>query len=381
MKKGFTVRLYPKQEQDILMRKHIGSQRYIYNWGLAKNKELYELEQKKYSITELGKLLTQYKKEEEVQWLNEVSNATLKEALRNLDKAYSSFFKSKKGFPKFKSKKHSNTTFYSRYDKLKFYKNGTVNLEKIGKVKCKSSYKDYDFTTVTKFSNPTVTWNDRCWVLNFTIDVEPNINKLEDKILSIDLGIKQLAIVNIDGLDIPNINKTKVVRDLEKRLKRLQRQCSRKYIMNRKGGCYQKTKNIAKLELKIRKLHRKLKNIRLNHIHQATSKMVKNKPRMIVMEDLNVKGMLRNRHLAKAIAQQGFYKFIEQMKYKCAFNGIKFIQVPRFYPSSKMCSSCGAIKKDLKLKDRTYKCSCGFTCDRDKNAAYNLANYGLGMTL
>ncbi|MGL5577032.1 MAG: RNA-guided endonuclease InsQ/TnpB family protein [Sarcina sp.] len=381
MKKGFTVRLFPTHEQDILMRKHIGSQRFIYNWGLGKNKELYELEQKKYSTTELGKLLTQFKKEEEYIWLNEVSNATLKEALRNLDKAYAQFFKTKKGFPKFKSKKHSNTSFYSRYEKLKFYENGTLNLEKIGKIKFKSSYKDYDFTTITKFSNPTVTWNDRCWVLNFTIEVEPNLNKLEDKVLAIDLGIKQLAIVNIDGLDIPNINKTKVVKNLEKKLKRLQRQCSKKYIMNKKGGSYQKTKNIAKLELKIKKLHRKLKNIRNNHIHQATSKMVKNKPRMIVMESFSVSNMMKNRHLAKAIAQQGFYKFIEQMKYKCALNGIKFIQVPTFYPSSKMCSSCGNTKKDLKLSDRTYKCSCGFTCDRDKNASYNLANYGLSVAL
>ena len=319
MKKGFTVRLFPTQEQDILMRKHIGSQRFIYNWGLAKNKELYELEQKKYSTTDLGKMLTQFKKEEEYVWLNEISNAT----------------------------------FYSRYDKLKFYENDTVNLEKIGKVKFKSSY-DIDFTTITKFSNPTVTWNNRCWVLNFTIDVEPNVNNLEDKVLAIDLGIKQLAIVNIDGLDIPNINKTRVIKNLEKKLKRLQRQCSRKYFSNKKGGSYQKTKNIAKLELKIKKLHRKLKNIRNNHIHQATSKMVKNKPKMIVMENLNVSNMMKNRHLAKAIAQQGFYKFIEQMKYKCALNGIKFIQAPTFYPSSKMCSCCGSIKKDLKLSDRVY---------------------------
>lgn len=379
MKKGFTIRLFPTYEQDILMRKHVGSQRFIYNWGLAKNKELYELEQKKYSTADLGKMLTQFKKEKEYVWLNEVSNATLKEALRNLDKAYSNFFKTKKGFPKFKSKKHSNATFYSRYDKLKFYKNGTVNLEKIGKVEFKSSY-NIDFTTITKFSNPTVTWNDRCWVLNFTIDVEPNINKLEDKILAIDLGIKQLAIVNIEGLDIPNINKTRVIKNLEKKLKRLQRQCSRKYLLNKKGGSYQKTKNIAKLELKIKKLHRKLKNIRNNHIHQATSKMVKNKPKMIVMESLNVSNMMKNRHLAKTIAQQGFYKFIEQMKYKCALNGIKFIQAPTFYPSSKMCSCCGSIKKDLKLSDRVYNCNCGFSCDRDKNATYNLANYGLSLS-
>ncbi|HFD2031085.1 TPA: RNA-guided endonuclease InsQ/TnpB family protein [Clostridium perfringens] len=382
MKKGFTVRLYPTEEQEILMRKHIGSQRYIYNWGLAKNKELYELEQKKYSITDLGKILTQVKKEEKFKWLNEVSNATLKEALRNLDKAYKKFFKEKKGFPKFKSKKHSNATFYSRYDKLKFYNNGAVNLEKIGKVKFKSSYKNIDFTTITKFSNPTVTFNNRCWILNFTIDIEPIINKLEDKVLAIDLGIKQLAICNIEGLDIKNINKTRIVKDLEKKLKRLQRQCSKKYIMNKKGGSYQKTKNIAKLELKIKKLHSRLKNIRNNHVHQATSKLVRANARLVVMEDLKVSNMMKNRHLAKAIAQQGFYKFIEQMKYKCALNGIEFIQVPTFYPSSKTCSCCGYIKKDLKLSDRTYKCdNCNFVCDRDKNAAYNLANYGLSLSL
>lgn len=381
MKKGFTVRLFPTQEQDILMRRHIGSQRYIYNWGLSKNKELYELEKKKYSTTDLGKMLTQYKKEEEVKWLNEISSATLKEALRNLDKAYSQFFKTKKGFPKFKSKKHSNSTFYSRYERLKFYKNGTVNLEKIGKVKCKSSYKDYDFTQIAKFSNPTVTWNNRCWVLNFTIEVEPNLNKLEDKILGIDLNIKMLANTNFEDLDIININKTKLVKDLEKKLKRLQRQCSRKYEKNKKGGSCQKTKNIAKLELKIKKLHSKLKNIRLNHIHQATNKMVKSKPKMVVMETLDIKRMMKNRYLAKMIAQQGFYKFMEQMKYKCVLNGIKFIQVDKFYPSSKMCSNCGSIKKDLKLSDRVYNCTCGFICDRDKNATYNLANYGLSQSL
>ena len=378
MKKGFTIRLFPTEEQDILMRKHIGSQRYIYNWGLAKNKELYEIEKKKYSTTELGKMLTQYKKQKEVKWLNEVSNATLKEALRNLDNAYKIFFKGG-GFPKFKSKKYSNATFYSRYDKIKFYKNGVVNLEKIGKVKFRSSYKNYDFTEINRFSNPTVAWSGRCWVLNFAIDVEPNFEKLEDKVLAIDLGIKQLAIVNIDGLDIPNINKTRLVKGLEKKLKRLQRQCSRKYIMNKKGGSYQKTKNIAKLELKIKKLHRKLKNIRNNHIHQATSKMVKNKPRMIVMEDLKVSNMMKNRHLARSIANQGFYKFIKQIKYKCDFNGIEFIQAPTFYPSSKMCSNCGNIKKDLKLSDRVYKCLCGLEIDRDKNASINLANYGLSL--
>lgn len=145
------------------------------------------------------------------------------------------------------------------------------------------------------------------------------------KVLTIDLGIKQLAIVNIDGLDISNINKTRAVKTLEKKLKRLQRQISRKYLLNKEGESYFKTKNILKLELKIKKLHRKLKNIRLNHTHQATNKMVKNKPKMVVMEDLNVSNMMKNRHLAKVIQQQGFYTFINEMKYKCAFNGIEFI--------------------------------------------------------
>lgn len=138
MRKGLTIRLYPTKEQEILMRKHIGCQRYVYTWGLALDNELYDKEQKKYSITQLGVMLTQYKKE--VEWLNEVSNATLKEGLRNLDKAYTNFYKKRAGLPRFKSKKKCNDTFYSRYDKVKFYENGTVNLEKIGKVKFKSSY-------------------------------------------------------------------------------------------------------------------------------------------------------------------------------------------------------------------------------------------------
>lgn len=380
MIKGFAIRLYPTIEQDILMRKHIGCQRYVYNWGLALNNKLYEEKKKKYSITELGKMLTQYKKEDEVSWLNEVSNATLKEALRNLDKAYTGFYKGRSKLPRFKSKKKSSATFYSRYEKVKFYENGTVNLEKIGKVNYKSSY-DLDLTKISKFSNPTVTFNGRCWVLNVGIDIEPNIKKLEDKVLAIDLGIKQLAIVNIDGLDVPNINKTRVVKALEKKLKRLQKQCSRKYLLNKRGGSYFKTESIKKLELKIKKLHRKLKNIRLNYIHQATSKLVKTNARLVVMENLKISNMMKNRHLAKAIQQQGFYTFINQMIYKCAFYGIEFIQAPTFYPSSKTCSCCGNIKKNLKLSDRIYKCDkCGFVVDRDKNATFNLANYGLSIS-
>lgn len=177
---------------------------------------------------------------------------------------------------------------------------------------------------------------------------------------------------------IVNINKTKKVKKLKKRLRRLQRQVSRKYEANRCGNKFVKTNNIIKLEDQIKLLHRKLSNIRNNHIHQATSKIIKLNPYRIVMEDLNIVGMMKNKHLSKAIAEQGFYEFIRQIKYKCEFNGIEFIQVDRWYPSSKTCSCCGNVKQDLKLKDREYVCDkCGLVIDRDKNASINLGNYGL----
>ena len=374
MMRGLNIRLYPTKEQEELMYKHIGSMRFVWNWALDKQVDFYKKTKKKLSVTELGKELTRIKQLKEYTWLYEVSNATLKESIRDLDKAYQRFFKGS-GFPKFKSRKKSEPRFYSRYDKVKFTKD-TVNLEKIGKVKYRADYA-MDLTQITKFANPRVKFNGRCWVLTLGIETSIKEVKINDFSLGIDLGIKELAITNIDELDTKNINKTQKVKKLIKKLKRLQRQCSRKYENNREGVRYQKTKNIAKLENKIKKLHNKIRNIRLNHIHQATSMMVKTKPSRVVMEDLNVRGMMKNRHLSRAIAEQGFYTFISQMKYKCERYGIEFIQVPRFYPSSKTCSNCGNIKKDLKLSDRTYRCSCGFTCDRDKNASYNLANYDL----
>ena len=174
-----------------------------------------------------------------------------------------------------------------------------------------------------------------------------------------------------------NINKTKEVKRLKKVLKRKQRQCSMKYEINKKGKEYVKTKNIAKLEKQIKLIHRRLSNIRLNYIHQVTNMIVKTKPSRIVMEDLNIKGMMKNKHLSKAVAEQCLYDFKMKMKYKCEFYGIQFIEADRFYPSSKTCSHCGSIKKDLKLKDRVYKCSCGLIIDRDYNASINLSRYKL----
>lgn len=370
------IRLYPTKEQEILFYKHIGCQRYIYNWALNLNNELYKKDKKKYSSTVLGKMLTQYKKQEV--WLNEVSSATLKESIRNLDKAYTNFYKGRTNLPKFKSRKKSKLSFYSRYDKIKFYQNNTVNLEKIGKVKYKSSY-NIDLTQIIKFSNPHVSYNGRCWVLTLGIEVINEFQELTNAVIGIDLGVKYLAICS-DGVVYKNINKEATIKKLEKRLKRLQRQVSKKYELNKEGRSYRKSNNIIKLENKINRLYRKLHNIRLNYIHQTTSAIVKTKPCMVVMEDLCIKDMMKNKSIAKQVQKIGLYEFIRQMKYKCEWNNIEFIQVDKYYPSSKMCSQCGEVKKDLKLSDRTYKCEkCGLIIDRDFNASVNLMNYGRSL--
>ena len=372
--KSFTIKLYPNKQKEVLFYKHINCQRYVYNWALNLNNELYRKDKKKYSSTNLGKMLTQYKKQET--WLNEVSNATLKEAIRNLDKVYTNFYKKRANLPKFKSKKKSKLSFYSRYETIKFYENNRVNLEKIGKVKYKSSY-NIDFIKETSFKNPHVSYNGRCWVLTFALDVENKIKSLTNEVIGIDLGIKYLAICS-DGVVYKNINKTHVVKKLEKRLKRLQRQVSRKYEINKKGGRYVKTNNIKKLEKDIRRIHRRLKNIRVNYLHQTTANIVKTKPYRVVMEDLSITSMMKNKSISKYLCKLGLYEFTRQMKYKCKWNGIEFIQVDRYYPSSKKCSHCGTIKKDLKLSDRRYKCNeCGLDIDRDFNASLNLMNYGL----
>lgn len=373
MKKSLKIRLLPTEQQELLMLKSIGCSRFAYNWALNRCNELYE-QGIKYNMSNIRKEFTQLKKQEEFKWLNEVSNTTMVEAMRNLDKAFKTFFKTKKGYPKFKSKRKSKQSFYVRYDNL-YFKKGICNIEKVGKIKFKTNYNIPN----CKYSNPYCSYDGKYWYLSFGVEVEENQTTLnKDLSIGIDLGIKDLAIVNCLDKPIRNINKTKRVKVLKKRLRRLQRQVSRKYEANRCGNKFVKTNNVIKLEDQIKLLHRRLSNIRNNHIHQATSKIIKLNPYRIVMEDLNIVGMMKNKHLSKAIAEQGFYEFIRQIKYKCELNGIEFIQVDRWYPSSKTCSCCGNVKQDLKLKDREYVCDkCGLVIDRDKNASINLGNYGL----
>ena len=233
-----------------------------------------------------------------------------------------------------------------------------------------------------KFSNPRICYENNKWILSFGIECNNQAFELNDFSIGIDLGIKETAVVSFEdkSLIFKNINKTKRVKNLKRKLKHLQRKVSRKYHTNNKNNTYEckwfKSNNILKTEEQIRKIYAKISNIRKNYNHQTTHKLVSLLPKRVVMEDLNISGMMKNRHLSKAIQEQCFYEFIRQMKYKCEWLGIEFIQADRFYPSSKTCNHCGNIKKDLKLSDRTYICEhCGFTIDRDLNAAMNLANY------
>lgn len=372
MIKSVKIRLLPTKEQEELMFKTIGCSRFAYNWALNRSNEMYE-NGESHSMNKIRKDFTQLKKKEEFKWLNDVSNTAMVESMRNLDVAFKNFFKKQKGYPKFKSKRKSRQSFYVRHDALKF-KDGMCNIEKIGKVKFKTNYKIPD----CKYTDPHCSFDGKYWYLSFGFEHnESQVVLNKDLSIGIDLGVKDLAITNVHDKPFININKTERVKKLKKRLKRLQRQVSRKYEANKQGNNYIKTNNIVKLEREIKLIYRKLHNIRTNHIHQTTNSIIKMNPYRVVMEDLNVKGMMKNKHLARAIGEQYFFEFSRQMEYKCKFRGIEFIKADRWYPSSKTCSCCGTIKSDLKLKDRMFKCDCGFVLDRDKNASINLANYKL----
>ena len=364
------IRLYPTEVQEQKLWQSVGTARFIYNWTLARQEENYKNGGKFISDNDLRKEITQLKKSE-LSWLKEVSNNVAKQAVKDACNSYKRFFKGVSDKPRFKSRRKSKPSFYNDNCKLKV-KDNAVNIEKVGWI----NIKPYSIPLGVKYSNPRISFDGKYWYISVGIERELRNVELTNESIGIDVGVKDLAICS-NGMIFKNINKTKEVKRLKKVLKRKQRQCSNKYEKNKKGKGFVKTKNIAKLEKQIRLLHRKLANIRSNHIHQATNKIVKAKPSRVVMETLNIKGMMKNRHLAKAIQQQCLYDFKIKMKYKCELYGIEFVEADKWFPSSKMCSCCGVIKKDLKLKDRIYQCSCGLKIDRDFNASINLSRYKL----
>ena len=229
--------------------------------------------------------------------------------------------------------------------------------------------------TNCKYMNPRFTYDGLYWYVSVSIEVEDGNDISSRDGIGIDLGIKDLAVCS-DGNTYENINKKQKVKKLEQRKRKLQRSISRRYEKNKKGVSYCKTSNIIKREKELLKVIKRLTNIRQNHRHQTTSAIVKRKPSFICIEDLDVSGMMKNKHLSKAVQEQGFYEFRKQITYKSERNNIPLIIADRFFPSSKLCSCCGNIKKDLKLSDRIYKCECGNIIDRDYQASLNLKIYG-----
>ena len=367
--KGYKIRLLPTKEQETLIRKSIGVSRFIYNWCLDK-----QINSEKFiADNELRKEITKLKNTEEYNWLTEVGSNVIKQSAKDLCNAYKRYFNKKSNKPKFK-KKGTTNSFYVNYESMKRTNIG-VRCEKIGDIK--TSERLPKIKKDKHYLNPHIVFDGKYYYITFGCEKETTKNEHTKEVIGIDLGIKHLAVCS-NGSIYKNINKTKTVRKTEKKLRRLQRQVSKKYLKNKEGNKFIKTNNIIKLEKHIKLLQRRLKNIRENYIHQITTSLVKTKPSKIVVEDLNIKGMLKNRHLSKAISNQCFYKFINIFEYKCKWNDIAFIKADRFYPSSKKCSCCGSIKKELRLKDRAYKCSvCGLSIDRDFNASLNLKNYKL----
>ena len=373
--KSFKTEINPSEEQKVKIHKTIGTCRFIYNFYLAHNKELYNNGEKFMSSNRFRVWLNnEYLSEHpEYSWIKEAYSKAVTQSVNNGQTAFTRFFNHESAFPKFKKKGRSDVKMY-------FVKNNPkdcrcerhrINIPSLGWVRIKE--KGYIPTTKDGYvvKSGTVSMKaDRYYV---SVLVEISDNKIADNSnagIGIDLGLKDFAIVS-NGKTYKNINKSARLKKLEKQLIREQRCLSRKYENLKKGEVTQRA-NIQKQKLKVQKLHHKIDNIRTDYMNKTIAEIVKTKPSYITIEDLNVKGMMKNRHLSKAVASQKFYEFRIKLQAKCNENGIELRVVDRWYPSSKTCHCCKNIKKDLRLSDRIFKCDCGYIEDRDLNAALNL---------
>ena len=373
MIKVIKIQLLPNNKQKTKLFQLAGVARFAYNWAIAKERENYSNGNKFLSDFELRKEFTLLKKQNEYIWLNDYSNNITKQAIKDACKAYKNFFKRVSKFPKFKSKKRNKPAFFQDSIKLKFSETH-VKLEKISNRRELNWIKLAEYSRIplgVKYFNPRITFDGLKWWISVGIEIENSLEIPNNNGIGIDLGIKNLAICS-DGNIYKNINKISKIIKIQKKKHRLQRKISRKYIKNKRGGSYKKTSNIIKSERKLLKINQRLTNIKKNYIHQITTEIINRKPRFITVEDLNVIGMMKNKHLSKAIHEQCLYEFRKLLEYKCKWNNIELRIADRFYPSSKTCNCCGKIKKDLKLSDRIFKCECGYIADRDFNASLNL---------
>lgn len=376
MIKGVKIRIYPTKEQESKFWEHIGSCRYIWNYMLEIQNIRYENKEQRLFSVGMIRLLTTIKNDGEHDWLYNVSNASLQHVCKDLDRSFRLFFENKKGRPKMKSKKKCRPSYPVRCDDM-YFQNGSVNISKVGKVKYKTDL-PVPNGKGCKFKNPHISYKTGKWYLSFGVECESQMLDLTDKPVGVDLGVKEFAVVAYgeEKIVFHNINKSKKVKSLTKKLKHLQRSVSRKYEENRIGNAYIKTNNIKKYEGKIRKIYERITNIRHNYVHQTTSKIISLRPNRVVIEDLDLNRLKRNKYMYRIISEQNFYEFSRQMQYKCEWNNIPFVKADRYYPSSKTCSCCGNVKDVLKISERTFICpNCGFKIDRDFNAAINLSRY------
>ena len=374
MLKSFKTEINPTVEQKIKINKTIGTCRYVYNFYLAHNRNLHD--QGKKFMT--GKSFSVWLNNEYIPnhpdkaWIKEAYSKAVKKSIEDGCTAFTRFFKHQSDFPNFKKKGKSDVKMY-------FVKNNPkdcrcerhrLNIPTLGWVRIKE--KGYIPTTKDgwKIKSGTVSIRAGRYYVSALVEVpDATIYNNNNDGVGIDLGLKALAIVS-NGKTYKNINKSAMVKRLEKQLRREQRCLSRKYESLKKGESTQK--NIQKQKRKVQKLHHKIDNIRTDYINKTVSEIVKTKPSYITIEELNISGMMKNRYLSKAVASQKFYEFRIKLKAKCDENGVELRVADRWYPSSKMCHCCGTIKRDLKLSDRIYRCSCGYIEDRDFNASLNL---------
>ena len=375
MLKSFKTEINPTEEQKIKIHKTIGTCRYIYNFYLFLNKELYTLGKKFMSGKSFSVWLNNdyLPNHQEYSWIREVSSKSVKHSIEDACTAFSRFFHHQSGFPRYKKKGRSDVKMYFVRNNPRdcLCERHRIKIPTIGWVRLKE--KGYIPTSKDGYivKSGTISMKAGRYYVSALVEVtDPVRDSCFSDGVGIDLGLKNLAIIS-NGTVYRNINKTARIRKLEKQLRRAQRKLSRKYENLKKGESTQKA-NIRKQKLKVQKFHHRLKNIRTDYINKTISEIVKTKPSHITVEDLNVSGMMKNRHLSKAVASQKFYEFRTKLKTKCEEFGIELRIVSRWYPSSKTCHCCGHIKKDLKLSDRVYRCACGYMEDRDFNAALNL---------
>ena len=384
MLKSYKTEINPTPEQKRIINRTIGVCRYIYNFYLAYNKEIYDKEKKFVSAMDFSKWLNNefIPDNPEYCWIKEVSSKSVKQSIMNAEKAFKRFFKHQSKFPRFKKKNKSDVKMYFVKKDLKSIiqcERHRIKIPTLGWVRIKEK----GYIPITKsgilIKSGSVSYKSGRYYVSVLVEIpEEEKPKLNDFGLGIDLGIKEFAVLS-NEIVYKNINRTQRLKKLERQLKREQRCLSRKYEdlkkrSKKKGEAARQ--NIQKQVRKVQKLHQRIDNIRTDYINKCVSEIVKTKPSYVTIEDLNVSGMMKNRHLSKAVAGQKFYEFRIKLQSKCNEFGIELRIVDRFYPSSRLCHKCGRIKTDLKLSDREYICECGYHADRDYNSSLNLRDAG-----